>query len=139
MSSYNTATIAAHQAAMNFASTLYMIPLSICMALTILVGYETGATRPRDAKAYSVMGISSAVGLSLITAIVLLIWSEQVARLYSTDLQVIQLAQHFLIYAIFFQISDAVATPTQGALRGYKDVNPAFCSHSSPIGSLGFL
>ncbi|MDQ0493705.1 MATE family multidrug resistance protein [Paenibacillus brasilensis] len=126
MSSYNTATIAAHQAAMNFASTLYMLPLSICMALTILVGYETGANRSRDAKTYSVLGISTAVGLSLITAIVLLIWGEQVARLYSTDPQVIQLTQHFLIYAIFFQISDAIATPTQGALRGYKDVNPAF-------------
>lgn len=126
MSSYNTATIAAHQAAMNFATTLYMIPLSICMALTILIGYETGAGRPRDAKIYSVMGISSAVGLSLITAVVLVIWGEQVARLYSTDPQVIQLAQHFLLYAIFFQISDAIATPTQGALRGYKDVNSAF-------------
>jgi multidrug resistance protein, MATE family len=126
MSNYNTATIAAHQAAMNFASTLYMLPLSICMALTILVGYETGANRPRDAKTYSVLGISTAVGLSLITAIVLLIWGEQVARLYSTNPQVIQLTQHFLIYAIFFQISDAIATPTQGALRGYKDVNPAF-------------
>lgn len=126
MSSYNTATIGAHQAAMNFASTLYMIPLSICMALTILVGYEAGAGRSRDAKIYSVMGISSAIGLSLITAVVLVIWGEQVARLYSTDPQVIQLTQHFLLYAIFFQISDAIATPTQGALRGYKDVNSAF-------------
>ncbi len=126
MSSYNTATIAAHQATMNFATTLYMIPLSICMALTILVGYEAGAGRSRDAKIYSVMGISSAIGLSLITAVVLVIWGEQVARLYSTDPQVILLAQHFLLYAIFFQISDAIATPTQGALRGYKDVNSAF-------------
>lgn len=36
------------------------------------------------------------------------------------------LIQHFLLFAIFFQISDAIATPTQGALRGYKDVNVAF-------------
>lgn len=33
------------------------------------------------------------------------------------------LTQHFLIYALFFQLSDAVAAPIQGALRGYKDVN----------------
>lgn len=31
-----------------------------------------------------------------------------------------------MIYAIFFQLSDAIATPTQGVLRGYKDVNPGF-------------
>ncbi|WP_440119766.1 MATE family efflux transporter [Paenibacillus sp. QZ-Y1] len=125
MSRFDTITIAAHQAALNFASTLYMLPVSICMALTILVGFEVGAGRLRDAKQYSLLGIGGAIVLSLLTAVVLLVFGEQVARLYSNDLEVIALTQHFLIYAIFFQISDAIATPTQGALRGYKDVNPA--------------
>ncbi|MCM2996776.1 MATE family efflux transporter [Paenibacillus cellulositrophicus] len=126
MSRFDTVTIAAHQAAMNFASTLYMIPLSISMALTILVGYENGAGRLRDARQYSRLGISTAVGLSLITAVVLLVAGRYVAGFYSEESHVIELIQHFLIYAIFFQISDAVATPVQGVLRGYKDVNPAF-------------
>lgn len=56
----------------------------------------------------------------------LLFAGNHVAGLYSDDHEVISLIQHFLIYAIFFQISDAIATPTQGVLRGYKDVNPAF-------------
>lgn len=125
MSRFDTITIAAHQAALNFASTLYMLPVSICMALTILVGYEAGAGRVRDAKQYSLLGIGGAIGLSLLTAVVLLVFGEQIAGVYSNDREVIALTQHFLIYAIFFQISDAIATPTQGALRGYKDVNPA--------------
>lgn len=125
MSRFDTITIAAHQAALNFASTLYMLPVSICMALTILVGYEAGAGRVRDAKQYSLLGIGGAIGLSLLTAVVLLVFGEQIAGVYSNDHEVIALTQHFLIYAIFFQISDAIATPTQGALRGYKDVNPA--------------
>ncbi|SFS45811.1 MATE family efflux transporter [Paenibacillus sp. 453mf] len=126
MSKFDTNTIAAHQAAMNFASTLYMLPLSISMALTILVGYEAGAKRAKDARTYSNIGIGSAVILSLVTAIILMVYGEQVAGIYSSDRTVIALIQHFLVYAIFFQISDAVATPVQGALRGYKDVNPAF-------------
>lgn len=126
MSRFDTVTIAAHQAAINFASTLYMIPLSICMSLTILVGFETGAGRLKDARQYSVLGIGSAAALSLATALVLLFAGKHVAGIYSTDPDVIRLIQHFLIYAIFFQISDAIATPTQGVLRGYKDVNPAF-------------
>ncbi|HWO54205.1 MAG TPA: MATE family efflux transporter [Paenibacillus cookii] len=126
MSRFNTITIAAHQAAMNFASTLYMIPLSISMALTILVGFEKGAGRLKDARQYSILGIGSAVVLSLATAVVLLVAGKYVAGLYSEESNVIALTQHFLIYAIFFQISDAIATPVQGALRGYKDVNPAF-------------
>ncbi|WP_433754134.1 MATE family efflux transporter [Paenibacillus amylolyticus] len=125
MSRFDTTTIAAHQAALNFASTLYMLPVSICMALTILVGYEAGAGRLKDARQYSLLGIGGAIGLSLLTAIVLIVFGEQIAGVYSNDREVIALTQHFLIYAIFFQISDAIATPTQGALRGYKDVNPA--------------
>ena len=37
MSNFSTTTIAAHQAAMNFASLLYMTPLSLAMAMTIAV------------------------------------------------------------------------------------------------------
>ncbi|MGF7045801.1 MATE family multidrug resistance protein [Paenibacillus sp. DS2015] len=126
MIQFDTVTIAAHQAAMNFATTLYMIPLSICTTLTILVGFEKGAGRLKDARQYAILGICTAVILSLVTALILIVASKQVAGLYSQESHVIELIQHFLIYAIFFQISDAVATPTQGALRGYKDVNPAF-------------
>ncbi|MEK3876730.1 MATE family efflux transporter [Paenibacillus sp. FSL M7-0420] len=126
MSRFDTITIAAHQAAINFASTLYMIPLSICMSLTILVGFESGSGRLKDARQYGIMGIATAAVLSLLTALVLLFAGNHVAGLYSDDHEVISLIQHFLIYAIFFQISDAIATPTQGVLRGYKDVNPAF-------------
>ncbi|AOZ93973.1 MATE family efflux transporter [Paenibacillus crassostreae] len=126
MSQFSTATIAAHQAALNFATTLYMIPLSICMSLTILIGYEKGANRNKDAKQYAIIGISFAVALSLLTAIILIFASKPIASLYSDEAHIIDLIQHFLVYAIFFQISDAIATPTQGALRGYKDVTPAF-------------
>lgn len=126
MSRFDTPTIAAHQAAMNFATTLYMIPLSISMTLTIMVGFENGARRLKDARQYSILGIGSAIVLSLITAVVLLVAGKYVAGLYSDESNVISLIQHFLIYAIFFQISDAIATPVQGVLRGYKDVNPAF-------------
>ncbi|AIQ12391.1 MATE family efflux transporter [Paenibacillus durus] len=126
MSRFDTMTIAAHQAAINFASMLYMIPLSICMSLTILVGFEAGSGRLKDARQYSLLGIGSAASMSLVTALVLLFAGSHVAGLYSTDPKVIALIKHFLIYAIFFQISDAIATPTQGILRGYKDVNPAF-------------
>lgn len=126
MSRFDTVTIAAHQAAINFASTLYMIPLSICMSLTILVGFESGSGRLKDARQYGIMGIGTAAVLSLLTALVLLFAGSHVAGLYSDEPEVISLIQHFLIYAIFFQISDAIATPIQGVLRGYKDVNPAF-------------
>ncbi|MDN4523157.1 MATE family efflux transporter [Fictibacillus fluitans] len=123
MSSFNTATIAAHQSAINFASFLYMLPLSISLALTIAVGYEVGAKRYADAKQYSYLGMVTAVILALVCAGGLLLFREQVAGLYSNDPAVISLTKHFLLYAVFFQLSDAIAAPIQGSLRGYKDVN----------------
>lgn len=123
MSQYNTITIAAHQAAMNFASFLYMIPLSISMGLTILIGFEVGAKRYQDARQYSFLGIGMAVALAALCSIGLFIFSKQVAGFYTADEAVLALAQQFLVYAMFFQFSDAVGAPIQGALRGYKDVN----------------
>ncbi|MCD5324828.1 MULTISPECIES: MATE family efflux transporter [Pontibacillus] len=123
MSTYNTNTIAAHQAAINFASFLYMIPLSIAMALTIAVGFEAGGNRREHAKQYSYLGISIAVVLSILCGIAIYVFDDPVARLYNDRPEVIEMTKHFLYYAIFFQLSDAFGAPIQGALRGYKDVN----------------
>ena len=126
MSQYNTITIASHQAAMNFASFLYMLPLSISMALTIIIGHEVGANRLKDAKQYSYLGIGMALFLSFLSATMIYFFRPEIATLYTTDAAVLKLTQEFLIYAIFFQLSDAIAAPIQGALRGYKDVNVTF-------------
>ncbi|MED1205395.1 MATE family efflux transporter [Heyndrickxia acidicola] len=126
MSSFGTVVIAAHQAAMNFASFLYMLPLSMSMAMTIVVGFETGASRFKDAKDYSKIGIAFALLLSAFAGFMLFLFRIQVAGMYSTDHQVIKLTARFLLFAVFFQLSDAIQAPVQGALRGYKDVNVTF-------------
>lgn len=126
MANYSTATISAHQVALNFTSLLYMIPLSVSMGVTILVGQEVGAKRLQNAKQYGYFSIGLAVIFSFIAVAILLIFREQIASLYSTDPDIIQLSMHFLIYAAFFQLSDAIQAPVQGILRGYKDVNVTF-------------
>lgn len=155
MSEFNTVTIAAYQIAINFASLLYMIPLSISMALTIAIGFEVGAKRFYDARQYSYIGISIALGMATLCAIVLFIFNEQVAGFYTEDGKVLELAKEFLIYAIFFQLSDAVGAPIQGSLRGYKDVKVTFImalisywvvglplgyllAHYTPFGAVGY-
>lgn len=126
MSEFSTYTIAAHQVAINFASLLYMVPLSISMALTIVVGFEVGAKRHKDARQYSILGVVIALLMALVSAAIIYFFREPIAGIYSTNQEVVLLTTQFLIYAIFFQLSDAVAAPIQGALRGYKDVNITF-------------
>ncbi len=126
MSTYGTITIGAHQIAINFTSLLYMLPLSISMGATILVGFEVGAKRFDDAKRYSWLSVITAISFSFISSAILFFMREQIADLYSKDPAVIELAVQFLIFAALFQLSDAIQAPVQGALRGYKDVNITF-------------
>ncbi|TAA72331.1 MATE family efflux transporter [Planococcus salinarum] len=123
---YGTITIAAHQIALNFTSLLYMLPLSISMGATILVGYEVGAGRFKDARQYSWLGVATAIAISFVSASILYFMREPIAQLYSSDPAVIELAVQFLVFAALFQLSDAIQAPVQGALRGYKDVNITF-------------
>ncbi|MFY9945634.1 MAG: MATE family efflux transporter, partial [Exiguobacterium chiriqhucha] len=115
--------VAAHQAAINFASFVYMLPLSASSALTIVVGYELGARRLKDAVRYAKIGIVLCLGVSSFSGALLFWQNERVAAIYTNDAAVVELAAHFMIFAVFFQLSDAVAAPIQGILRGFKDVN----------------
>ncbi|WP_409369525.1 MATE family efflux transporter [Lysinibacillus sp. 38-6] len=126
MSSFSTEIIAAHQIAINFTSLLYMVPLSISMGVTILVGFEIGAGRLRDAKLYSYLCVGTAILFSFFSACILYLLREQIATMYSSDRLVLQYAQQFLVYAAIFQLSDSIQAPVQGALRGYKDVTITF-------------
>jgi len=126
LSKFNVTTIAAYQSALNVVSFIYMIPISISTALTVLVGYEVGAKRYKDAKQYSWLGVGIAVIIAIGTGLIVVAFRYQVAGLYSTEAAVINLTANFLIFALFFQISDAIQATAQAALRGYKDVNIAF-------------
>ncbi|PLR98428.1 MATE family efflux transporter [Bacillus sp. T33-2] len=126
ISKYPITTIAAYQSALNIVAFLYMIPMSISMAQTVLVGFEVGAGRYKDAKAYSWLGIYLSILIALVTGLLVVLFRHDVAGFYSNETAVINLTAHFLIYALFFQISDAIQATAQAALRGYKDVNVAF-------------
>ncbi|PLS17113.1 MATE family efflux transporter [Bacillus sp. M6-12] len=126
ISKYDITTIAAYQSALNIVAFLYMIPMSISMAQTVLVGFEVGAGRYKDAKAYSWLGINLSILIALVTGLLVVFFRYEVAGFYSNETTVIALTAHFLIYALFFQISDAIQATALAALRGYKDVNIAF-------------
>jgi len=125
-SMFSTTTIAAHQAAVSWSGMMFMIPLSISIALTILIGFEVGAGRLSHAKAYSKIGIISAVGIISTLAIVLFFNRDIVSYWFTNSSDVATLAQQFLIFVIFFQLSDSAQAALQGALRGYKDVTIPF-------------
>ncbi|MCS7462353.1 MATE family efflux transporter [Paenibacillus doosanensis] len=123
---FDTVTIAAHQAAISFTTLLFMMPLSISMALTILVAYEVGGGRPEDARQYGRLGVLSAMGILGVSSVFLYMFREPIAYLYTDNVDVVTLTKQFLIFAIVYQLSDAAQASLQGVLRGYKDVTVPF-------------
>ena len=126
MAAYGTTVMAAHQAAMNFTTIVYMLPLSVSMAITILVGFEVGAGRENGARAYIRLSRVLTLLFVGVIALVLAAMRDMVAALYTTNPEVQELLRVFLLYALVMQFSDCVNAPLQGALRGYKDVTVTF-------------
>ncbi len=123
---FGTDIIAAHQAAMNMACLVYMIPLSFAMALTIIIGIEYGAERLDEAKIYGTIGIQLSVAMAFVYLTLEFFGRGIISYVYSSDANVRLALQHFIIYAIVWQCGDAIAAPIQGILRGYKDVDATF-------------
>ena len=126
---FGTEVIAAHQAALNFSSLIYMFPMSFSLALTIVVGVEYGAKNYQGARDYTALGLELSLFIAMVYMALELVARKYIALIYTTNPHVIELVKVFIIYAIMWQGGDAIAAPIQGILRGYKDVNATFwCS-----------
>ncbi|MBM7541331.1 MATE family efflux transporter [Amphibacillus cookii] len=123
---FSTIAIAANQIVISFTSLVFMIPLSLSMAITIVVSFSIGGERLKAAKQYSFLGVLSGVGILGIAAIFMFFLREPIASLYSNDPEVIQFAGQLFLIAILYQLSDGAQSGLQGVLRGYKDVKVPF-------------
>lgn len=115
--------LAAHQVAINYATVAFMIPVSLSSATMARVGQAIGQNNPWLARARGVLGISCALLLVVPSILIIFIFPEWVAGLYTDDAEVIMAAVPLLFAAAFLQIFDATYITAQGALRGFKDVN----------------
>jgi len=100
---------------------VFMLPYSLGMAITIRVGQALGRQDARDARFVAGVGILMALLLACVSSSAMLLGRETIAGLYSTDTAVLAIASGLLIYAAFFQFSDAIQVTAAGALRGYQD------------------
>ncbi|MET0659288.1 MAG: MATE family efflux transporter [Steroidobacteraceae bacterium] len=121
-----TATIAAaHQIALNYASFMFMLPLAMHSATVIHVGHLLGAGEREGARRAGFIGIAMCGTIMLVSAVVILFANDAIARIYTRDTGVRELAAALLLMAAIFQVSDGLQVGAAGALRGYKDTAAA--------------
>lgn len=121
VASLGATVVAGHQIALNFTSLLFMVPLSISMAITIRVGQLVGAGEAYQARFSAVSGIAITLGTALLFSTTIFALAPQIAQMYSPDPGVQAMAVTLLLLAALFQISDALQVSAAGGLRGYKD------------------
>ncbi|WP_417512701.1 MATE family efflux transporter [Marinobacter sp.] len=113
--------VAGHQIALNVVSLLFMLPLSIGMALTLRVSFLIGAGAPDTARLISRSSLILASATALVFATLLFVFSQGIAALYTSDTSVQAVTIRLLMFAAFFQVADVIQVTCISALRGYKD------------------
>lgn len=114
-------TLAAHQITISYTGMVFMIPLSIAMALTIRVGQLQGSGNSHHARFAAITGVGLTLVVAMITTLLTLLLAPQITKLYIDDPEIASLAILLLMIAALFQFSDALQVSAAGALRGYKD------------------
>jgi len=112
---------AAHQIALNFSTTTFMVPLALSSATTVQVGQLLGAGRHRTSRLAGWVGIGLCASFMTLSAAFLLLFRDGVVGLYTDDLAVRTIAISLLLIAAIFQIADGIQIGAAAALRGYKD------------------
>ncbi len=143
---FGVVTVAAHQIALNFSSVVFMVPMSLGIALITRVGHTLGADDPRHARMVAWVGVGMALFYAVFSAGLIAVLRVPIASIYTSDLAVQALAAELLILAAVFQLSDATQVVAACAIRGYKVMRRpmvihlfAFWGLSLPLGmALGF-
>jgi multidrug resistance protein, MATE family len=138
---FGSREVAAHQIALNFTSLVFMVPLSLGVALLTRVGQSLGAGDPVAAKFRAWVGVKAGLGFGLVSALAIALGAHYIARRYTNDPSVSALAAQLLFFAAVFQMSDSAQVVTSCAIRGYKITRSpmaihltAFWGFSLPLG-----
>ncbi len=113
--------VAGHQIVLNAVSLMFMVPLSLGMALSLRVSFLIGARETARAKQLSRSTLLLALCIAMFYVPLLLFGKAQIAALYTNDTDVQKIAQELLILAAFFQFADVLQVAAISALRGYRD------------------
>lgn len=113
--------IAGHQVTISITSILFMIPMSLALALTIRVGRYYGEKNWTAMLLVQKLGFLTATLLALITMILLWWWKEPIVSIYTQDSEVAKIALTLVVFAIAYQLVDAWQVCAAGCLRGMQD------------------
>jgi MATE family multidrug resistance protein len=112
--------VAGHQVTANFATVLYMLPLSIASATSTLVAQAIGARDLVAARRIGAIGIRLSAVLSVTIGCIVWLARDVIIRAYTPDAAVIAIAMPLFAFIAFYQLFDSVQVTTAFVLRAYR-------------------
>jgi MATE family multidrug resistance protein len=120
-----TNAMAGHQIAINLASLTFMVPLGTSDAASVLVGQAVGRRDPAGARGMAYSALLCGAGFMSLTAVLFLSAPVPLARLYTTEQEIIALAVTLIPLAGVFQVFDGLQAVGGGILRGLGETRVA--------------
>ena len=123
--------VSGHQVAASGSTVLFMIPLSLALAICIRVGNLVGQKNYAAVKSVTSTSLKLATFISAFVALITYLCRGVIGDVYSDNPQVIALASSILVLACFYQLPDALQVSATGILRGLK--------YTAPISYITFI
>ncbi|MFZ3075909.1 MAG: MATE family efflux transporter, partial [Psychrobacter glacincola] len=112
---------ASHQVALSVTSQLFMIPISVAMALTIMVSNRFGEKNLMALRQVQATGLIWTVLIAMVCMIGVWLFRPQLAAAFTDNPVVRAQAMHLLIFALAYQLFDGWQVNVAGILRGMQD------------------
>jgi MATE family multidrug resistance protein len=132
-------TLGGHQIVANLVSLLFMLPLSLGIATSVLVAQSLGAGSPRLARQVALRGWRLSIGAALVMALACWFARTQVMGAYTTDGAVANMALSLMALAMVFHAFDGAQSAAGSVLRGYKVTWLPMMIHSAALWGVGLV
>jgi MATE family multidrug resistance protein len=118
---FGAEAVSGHQVALNLASFMFMVPLGIGSASSVLVGHAIGDQDMAHARRVAASALVVGTGYMVLSACVLLALPGAFARAYTSVPGVVAVAVLLIPIAGVFQVFDGLQVVSAGVLRGAGD------------------
>jgi len=133
MGVFGAPVLAAHQIALTYAATMFMVPLGLSFATSLRLGQAFGASECERLRRIGFGGLGMAAVAMSFGAVIFSVAGRWLAAWFSTNAEVVAIAATLLAIAGVFQLVDGIQVVGMAALRGLSDVRVptliAFCAY----------
>lgn len=111
---------AVHSILVTISSATFMFPLSIATATSVKVAYYYGAKKCDEIGNYIFASTSMSLIIMIIISLTLVLFPSQIIRLFTDDINVMEIALPVMSVVAAYQIFDGLQIVMGGTLKGFK-------------------